>query len=96
MTLVARLRSIAGDEHVITQEHQLRTYESDGLLQYKASPRAVVLPGSAEEVQQVVAACHEARSPGSHAAPARASAAARCPSRRASSSRCRGCGASST
>ena len=63
MTLVARLRSIAGDEHVVTQEHQLRTYESDGLLQYKASPRAVVLPGSAEEVQQVVAACHETSTP---------------------------------
>jgi len=61
--LVARLRSIAGDGHVITQEHQLRTYESDGLLQYRASPRAVVLPGSAQEVQQVVAACHEAEIP---------------------------------
>ena len=63
MTLVARLRSIAGDEHVVTQEHQLRTYESDGLLQYKVSPRAVVLPGSAQEVQQVVAACHETSTP---------------------------------
>ena len=47
-----------GDEHVITHEHQLRTYESDGLLQYAVTPGAVVLPGSHEEVQAVVAACH--------------------------------------
>src|SRR3954447_23496504 len=52
------LREIVGDEHVITHEHQLRTYESDGLLQYAVTPGLVVLPGSAEEVQQVVAACH--------------------------------------
>src|SRR4051794_19112104 len=52
------LREIVGDEHVITHEHQLRTYESDGLLQYAVTPGLVVLPGSAEEVQGVVAACH--------------------------------------
>jgi glycolate oxidase len=56
--LAARLREIVGDEHVITHEHQLRTYESDGLLQYAVTPGLVVLPGSAEEVQRVVAACH--------------------------------------
>jgi glycolate oxidase len=61
--LVEDLRRIAGDEHVVTHEHQLRTYESDGLLQYAASPRAVVLPGTAEEVREVVAACHEASVP---------------------------------
>jgi len=56
--LADRLRGIAGDEHVITHEHQLRTYESDGLLQYAVTPGLVVLPSSAEEVQQVVTACH--------------------------------------
>ena len=56
--LAAGLREIVGDEHVITHEHQLRTYESDGLLQYAVTPGLVVLPGSAEEVQRVVAACH--------------------------------------
>ena len=30
--LAAELRGIVGDEWVYTQEHQLRTYESDGLL----------------------------------------------------------------
>ncbi len=56
--LVAEWRRALGDEHVITHEHQLRTYESDGLLQYAVTPGAVVLPGSTKEVQAVVAACH--------------------------------------
>ena len=55
--LAAELRRIVGDKWVFTQEHQLRTYESDGLLQYRATPVAAVLPGTAEEVQRVVQAC---------------------------------------
>jgi glycolate oxidase len=61
--LVEELRRIAGDEWVYTAEHQLRTYESDGLLQYRAIPAAAVLPGSAEEVQAVVRACARAGVP---------------------------------
>jgi glycolate oxidase len=61
--LIQRLGEIAGDEHVVTHPHQLRTYESDGLLQYRVSPRAVVLPGSAQEVQEVVRACFESSVP---------------------------------
>ena len=56
--LVAEWRRALGDEHVITHEHQLRTYESDGLLQYAVTPGAVLLPESTGEVQAVVAACH--------------------------------------
>jgi glycolate oxidase len=56
--LVAEWRAALGAEHVITHEHQLRTYESDGLLQYAVTPGAVVLPGSLEEVQAVVRTCH--------------------------------------
>ena len=55
--LLDELRRICGADWVLTQEHQLRTYESDGLLQYHALPAAAVLPGSAEEVQAVVRAC---------------------------------------
>ncbi len=61
--LVERLRSIVGADHVYTERNQLRTYESDGLLQYKATPGAVVLPGSAEEVRDIVRACFEAGVP---------------------------------
>ena len=58
--LVDELRGICGDGWVYTQEHQLRTYESDGLLQYHAIPAAAVLPGTAEEVRDVVRACARA------------------------------------
>ncbi|HVL95377.1 MAG TPA: FAD-linked oxidase C-terminal domain-containing protein [Solirubrobacteraceae bacterium] len=61
--LVARLRAAVGDAHVVTHRHQLRTYESDGLLQYAVTPGAVVLPGSADEVRAVVRACFEAGVP---------------------------------
>jgi glycolate oxidase len=52
-----------GAEHVITHPRRLATYESDGLLQYAARPAVAVLPGSKEEVAQVVRACHEAEVP---------------------------------
>jgi glycolate oxidase len=55
--LVAELRDISGSDWVFTQRQQLRTYESDGLLQYSVIPAAAVLPGSAAEVQAVVRAC---------------------------------------
>jgi glycolate oxidase len=61
--LVAELRRVVGDDWVYTQEHQLRTYESDGLLQYHAIPAAAVLPGTAEEVRDIVRACARAEVP---------------------------------
>src|SRR4051794_22825293 len=56
--LINGLRAACGDDNVITHPHQLRTYESDGLLRYRVTPRAVVLPGSTVEVQAVLRACH--------------------------------------
>jgi glycolate oxidase len=56
---VAELERACGADNVVTHPHALRTYESDGLLQYAVTPRVVVLPGSAAEVQAVVRACHE-------------------------------------
>ncbi len=61
--LVERLRSICGDAHVITHAHQLKTYESDGLLHYAVTPGAVVLPADAGQVQQVVRACFKHETP---------------------------------
>src|SRR2546423_7376760 len=59
VALIDELKAVCGEGQVVTHEHQLRTYESDGLLQYRALPRAVVLPGAAEEVREVVRLCHE-------------------------------------
>src|SRR5436190_22942624 len=61
--LIDELRKACGDDNVVTHPYQLRTYESDGLLRYRVTPRAVVLPGSVEEVQAVLRACHEAEVP---------------------------------
>ena len=61
--LVGRLQGICGSEHVLTHPDALATYRSDGLAQYRQTPLAAVLPGAAEEVRQVVAACFEARVP---------------------------------
>src|SRR5213592_1107164 len=61
--LVERLRATCGAQHVLTDHHALRTYESDGLLQYAAVPRAAVLPANGAEVAAVVRACHAAGVP---------------------------------
>jgi glycolate oxidase len=61
--LIERLRQFCGAEHVLTHEHALATYRSDGLAQYQQVPVAAVLPGTAEEVQKVVRACYEAGVP---------------------------------
>jgi glycolate oxidase len=58
--LLSALRRACGEAHVLTAHHELRAYESDGLLQYRALPRAVVLPASAAQVAAVVRACHAA------------------------------------
>src|SRR5215831_19153312 len=60
MDYIRALRAIVGDAWVFTQEHQLRAYESDGLLQYAQTPAVAVLPGDAEQVRAVVEVCAEA------------------------------------
>ncbi len=61
--LISSLQRICGHEHVLTHPHALATYRSDGLLHYRQTPVAAVLPANADQVQQVVRACHEARVP---------------------------------
>jgi glycolate oxidase len=61
--LVGRLEEVCGSEQVLTHPHALATYRSDGLSQYRQTPLAAVLPGTAREVQAVVQACAEAGVP---------------------------------
>jgi glycolate oxidase len=61
--IVERLRAICGDEHVLTHAHDLRTYQSDGLLHYHVVPPVAVLPADAAEVHAVVRACYELKVP---------------------------------
>ena len=62
-TLIDRLEQACGREFVLTDERELATYRSDGLLHYRQVPLAAAMPGTAEQVRQCVAACYEARVP---------------------------------
>ncbi|SCG52211.1 glycolate oxidase [Micromonospora echinaurantiaca] len=62
-TLAATLRAVLGPEHVITDRQELRTYECDGLAQYKVIPALVALPGTAAECAATVRACVDAGVP---------------------------------
>jgi glycolate oxidase len=53
------LVAAAGRASVITDPDDLRVYDCDGLTGWRATPAAVVLPASADEVQAVVRICHE-------------------------------------
>ena len=61
--LISQLQEICGREFVLTHQHELATYRSDGLLHYREVPVAAALPGTAEQVRQVVRACFEAGVP---------------------------------
>ena len=58
LDLEEELTAICGPDGVITDGVARKTYESDGLLQYKVLPGAVVLPTSTEQVRRVVELCH--------------------------------------
>ena len=60
---VRELQLALGDGHVIAEPEQLLVYECDGLTGHRAIPELVVLPGSTEDVQDVVQACNRERVP---------------------------------
>jgi glycolate oxidase len=55
--------ALLAPDAVISEPEQLRTYECDGLTGRRVVPALVALPGTADEVQAVVRACHEAAVP---------------------------------
>ncbi len=57
--LIRRLTVLLGDKAVITDEARRRTYECDGLAAYAVVPAVVVLTTSADQVREVVSACHD-------------------------------------
>lgn len=59
----ARMAAIVGRQHCIADPAELSTYECDGLLSFRVRPGLVVLPGSTEEVVQVVRLAREANLP---------------------------------
>jgi glycolate dehydrogenase FAD-linked subunit len=55
--LIPELEELLGAHHVITEPERLRVYDCDGLTGWRATPAAVVLPASTDEVQGVLRAC---------------------------------------
>ncbi|MET0650285.1 MAG: FAD-linked oxidase C-terminal domain-containing protein [Pyrinomonadaceae bacterium] len=62
-TLVENLRATLRPEQVISEPEELLVYECDGLTHYRHRPRAVVFPGSTEEVASVLQLLARARVP---------------------------------
>ena len=61
--VIAELQAVVGVRGLITHAAELRTYECDGLTNFRVIPAAVVLPSSAAEVQGVVRVCHRHQIP---------------------------------
>jgi glycolate oxidase len=61
--LVARFAAIVGEGYAICKPEQLRTYESDGLASFRATPGIVVLPTTTEQVVGCVKVAREANLP---------------------------------
>ena len=58
-----KLATVVGPGGLLRDAAELITYESDALVHLRATPGAVVLPTSTEEVQAVVRLCHQAHVP---------------------------------
>jgi len=58
--LVARLRLICGERHVLADPASLAPYRSDAQRRHRRLPAVAVLPGSAVEVASAVRACADA------------------------------------
>src|SRR3984893_18103581 len=63
MSFLDELRNILGPDGLISSAEEVRTYECDGLTNFRVKPIAVVLPTSAEQVQAVLRICHRERIP---------------------------------
>jgi glycolate oxidase len=60
---IQEFRAILGGNAIVTDVTELKTYECDGLTNFRVVPRAVLLPASTEQVQAVVRICHRERIP---------------------------------
>ncbi len=56
--LIEALRQLLPADAVREQEEELKPYECDGLSAYRQLPMVVVLPGTLQEVQEVMRLCH--------------------------------------
>ena len=57
------LRAIVGERGLITSPEELRTYECDGLTNFRVMPCAVLLPDSTEQVRAILRVSHREKIP---------------------------------
>ena len=61
--IIEELRAVVGTGGLIVEHDQLKTYECDGLTNFRTMPEAVVLPKSTAQVQGVVRICAREKLP---------------------------------
>ncbi len=59
MTLLETLARVFPPERLLLEDAQLKTFESDGLIAFKARPAVVVMPTRPAEVIETVKACYQ-------------------------------------
>ncbi len=58
-SIIAAMRGIVAGEGVITEEVEMRAFETDGLTAYKQLPLIVVLPETTEQVSAILGYCQD-------------------------------------
>ena len=56
--ILAEFAGIVGRKGLITHPEELRTYECDGLTNFRVTPAVVLLPAAGEQVRDIVRVCH--------------------------------------
>ena len=57
--IVSHLKKITKDENILSEDEEIKPYETDGLAAYKQTPLAVVLPENTKEVSEILKFCNE-------------------------------------
>ena len=61
--ILQEFRAVVGERELICSDEELRTYECDGLTNFRVMPQAVLLPSNTQQVQAIVKICHRERIP---------------------------------
>ncbi len=57
--IVSHLKKFTKDENILSENEEIKPYETDGLAAYKQTPLAVVLPENTKEVSEILKFCNE-------------------------------------
>ena len=57
--IVSQLKKFTNEENVLSENEEIKPYETDGLAAYKQTPLAVVLPENTKEVSEILKFCNQ-------------------------------------